>query len=203
MYTCIYYTYLSHLNHYTDDELLRLLKLGNEDAFDELYDRHSPTVRSLAYSKLTSIEAAREIVQNTFMHLWERRESLEIRALPNYLAVAVRYEVINHIKKQAHIQKYVDYCQSLENLIHDEAARDAELASLYEAIEQSLLRLPEKTQLIFKLSRVEYKSIAEIASLLNLSKQAIKYHITQSLKRLKSDLKEYIASITVLLLAYF
>lgn len=174
------------------------LKEGNEAAFQELYNRYAPTVRAVAYSKLNSVEAAKEIVQEIFMDLWERRSHLNIESLPKYLTVAVKYQVINHFKKQITIKKHAHYYKTFERIVGEETLQEVEFESLQEALEKGMSRLPPKTQTIFKLSRVEHKSIAEIADELNLSQQAIKYHITQSLKELRLHLKDFIVSVGIL-----
>lgn len=193
---------MSPLNNHTDAHLLLLLKQSDEAAFAQIYNRHAPKVRSIAYSKLNSIEGAQEIVQETFMNLWERRYSLNIESLSTYLAVAVKYQVINYIKKQVVIRKHCDYYRSFAKIIGEETSNDVELMNLYEALDAGVKKLPAKTQAVFKLSRLEHKSISEIAIELNLSQKAIKYLITRSLKELRFHLKEFIIS-AIFVLALF
>lgn len=194
---------MNPLKDHSDEQLLSLLRKDNEAAFAELFNRHAPKVRALAHAKLNSIEGAHEIVQETFMHLWERRESLNIDALPNYLAVAVKYQTFNYIRKKITVEKYNNYVKAFVQVITDETSESIELMGLKEAIEKGMSRLPQKTQTIFKLNRIEHKSIAEIAKELNLSQQAIKYHIGQSLKELRLHLKEFILTIGIITLLHF
>jgi len=69
-----------------------------------------------------------------------------------------------------------------------------EFSNLHDELEKGIRLLPKKTQVVFKLNRLEHKSIAEIAIELNLSQKAIKYHITRSLKELKYHLREFLFS---------
>ena len=124
---------------------------------------------------------------------------LQIDNPPNYLAITVKYQVINFIKKQLRVRKHAEYYKTFAKVINEETWQDVELANLYEAIEKGVRTLPEKTQIIFKMSRLEHKSIAEIAEQLNLSQKAIKYHITRSLKELRFHLREFILCIIFLL----
>jgi RNA polymerase sigma-70 factor (ECF subfamily) len=193
---------LSLSQNHTDNELLLLLKQNDEHAFAELYDRHAPKVRSIAYSKTNSIEGAQEIVQETFMRLWERRSSLVIDNLPNYLAVAVKYQVINYIKKQVSVEKHNEFYRTFAKVSAEETLQAVELMNLYDELEKGISRLPKKTQVVFKLNRLEHKSIAEISEKLNLSQKAIKYHITRSLKELKFYLREFIISSSAILVLF-
>jgi RNA polymerase sigma-70 factor (ECF subfamily) len=63
--------------------------------------------------------------------------------------------------------------------------------NLSEAVEVAVGHLPEKSREVFKLSRLEGRSNAEIANLLQLSEKAIEYHLTKSIKALRMRLKDY------------
>ena len=63
---------------------------------------------------------------------------------------------------------------------------------LAEAVEVAVNRLPEKSRQVFRLNRLEGKSIREIANLMKLSEKAIEYHLTKSIKELKVHLRDFI-----------
>jgi len=191
---------LGRLKNYTDQELLALIRKDDDEAFAELYNRYSPKVRALAFSKINSIEATQEIVQEIFSGIWERRESLYIEAVPNYLAVAVKYRAINYIKSQLAFRKYSNIYKAFVKVSEEETLEAVQFHNLTEAIEESVQKLPEKTQLVFRLNRMEGKSISEIAIKLKLSEKAIKYHISRSIKELRFHLKEFLISLTMILL---
>lgn len=68
-----------------------------------------------------------------------------------------------------------------------------EYNDLVKALEEKLKALPEKTQEVFRLNRLEGRSVSEIAHLLKLSEKAIEYHITRSRKELRLLLKDFLA----------
>ena len=190
---------MGRLKNYTDQELLALIRKDDNEAFAELYSRYSSKVRALAFSKVNSIEATQEIVQEIFSGIWERRDSLHIEAVPNYLAVAVKYRAINYIKSQLAFRKYSNLYKAFVKVSEEETLEAVQFHNLTEAIEESVQKLPEKTQLVFRLNRMEGKSIAEIAIKLKLSEKAIKYHISRSIKELRFHLKEFLISLTMIL----
>lgn len=191
---------MSSLKDHTDVDLLLLLTQNDDGAFSELYNRYAPMVRSIAFSKTNSIEGAQEIVQEIFLSMWERRASLKVDTLSNYLIVAVKYQVINYIKRQLRDNKYATYYKTFVKVSGEETLRVVEYKNLTDALEHGVQRLPKKTQVVFKLNRLEGKSIAEIADELKLSEKAIKYHITRSLKELKFYLKEFMISSSILMM---
>jgi RNA polymerase sigma-70 factor (ECF subfamily) len=64
---------------------------------------------------------------------------------------------------------------------------------LLQAVYKSINLLPSKTRDIFILSRIQHCSIKQIALQMNLTEKAVEYHITQSMKRLRILLHEFIA----------
>lgn len=185
---------------YTDQELLSQIGKDDEEAFAEFYNRYAKHVRSMAFSKVNTIEATQEIVQDIFASIWERRSSLHIHAVSNYLSVAVKYRTINHIKRQLAFRKYSNLYKAFVKVSEEKTLEAVEFNNLTEAIEEGVQKLPEKTQLVFRLNRMEGKSISEIAVKLNLSEKAIKYHISRSIKELRFHLKEFLISVSILLL---
>lgn len=188
---------MSDYKHYTDTELLALIKNDDDHAFAEFYNRYSKKIRALAFSKVSSLEATQEIVQDIFSDIWERRHSLDIHAVPNYLSVAVKYKVINYIKSTISFRKHSNFYKAFVKISEEETLKAVQYNDLTTALEEGVQKLPEKTKLVFKLNRLEGKSIAEIAVRLNLSEKAIRYHISRSLKELRFHLKEFLISVVL------
>ncbi len=188
---------MSYYKHYTDNELLALIKNDDDQAFAEFYNRYSKKIRALAFSKVNSLEATQEIVQDIFSDIWERRHSLDIQTVPNYLSVAVKYKVINYIKSTVSFRKHSNFYKAFVKISEEETLKTVQYNDLTTALEEGVQKLPEKTKLVFKLNRLEGKSIAEIAVRLNLSEKAIRYHISRSLKELRFHLKEFLISVVL------
>lgn len=181
--------------NYTDQQLLAFIKDDDDIAFAELYNRYSKKIRAQAFSKVNSLEATQEIVQDIFSDIWERRHVLDIQTVPNYLSVAVKYRVINYIKSTISFRKHSNFYKAFIKVSEEETLKAVQFNDLSTALEEGVQRLPEKTKLVFRLNRLEGKSITEIASKLNLSEKAIRYHISRSLKELRFHLKEFLISV--------
>lgn len=65
------------MNHKTDPELMDLVKNGDDLAFEVLYDRYSRAVMGFVYKIMQSDELAAEIVQETFIRIWDRCDKYE------------------------------------------------------------------------------------------------------------------------------
>jgi RNA polymerase sigma-70 factor (ECF subfamily) len=59
----------------TDENLLQLLHVGNENALGALYDRYGNVTYSLAFRMLGDVHAAEDAVQEAFINIWRRAGS--------------------------------------------------------------------------------------------------------------------------------
>ena len=175
-----------------DAQLLSRVVEHDEKAFHEIYVRYWKQVFLLAYKKVRNKEVAEELTQNLFVSLWSKRNENNIQSLQGWLFGSIKYGIINYYKSQLVHEKYLTFIQG--------GIREQELTpeqlmllkDLSETIEKGIHLLPKKTQRVFKLSRVENRSVKEISQALNISEKAVEYHITQSLKLLRIYLKDYL-----------
>lgn len=59
-----------------DQQLARRIKKGDVQAFDQLYERYSQRVYGFAFSMLKNREDAKEIVQETFLKIWNKHDKI-------------------------------------------------------------------------------------------------------------------------------
>jgi RNA polymerase sigma-70 factor (family 1) len=180
----------------TDEILVKLLKGGDEDALKEIYNRYWRPCYLHVIRKIRLNEAAEELVQNLFVSLWERRDTAQVSNLQAYLHAALKYQIITYIRASVVREKYLRSVK-LQGAEADPAKpSEAEsvllLHELSGAIETAVVQLPEKSRLIFRLSRFEHRSNKEISQSMAISEKAVEYHITQSLKLLRLHLKDFI-----------
>lgn len=173
-----------------------MLKDGNRDAFNEIYERFWLKLFVVAAKRIRSRDDAKDIVQDLFISLWLKRESLEIHAsLSAYLFTAIKYRIINHIESNIVRGSYleslskalVDYDNSTHETI---IKRDLE-----QFISSGIDQLSPKVKEVFVLSRKENLSIDEIAQRLNLSDQTVKNQISKAIKMLRIHLSDFSATL--------
>ena len=188
---------MPHFSTHTDQELLQAIRHDDEKAFAELFKRHWRKVHALAYARVRSREVTEEIVQDLFISLWDKRATQSIQHLSSYLYQAVKFKALNYIESRLVQEKYWNYYKNFIPQKEDATEIAVQYDDLMEAIEHGMQQLPEKSQKVFRLNRLEGHSITEIARLLNLSEKAIQYHLTQSVKKLRLHLKNYMLSILI------
>lgn len=176
---------------FSDEELLSSLIEGNQKAFEAIYSRYWYRLFGVAFHEIGTKEEAEEILHDVFESLWSRREEASIRNLSAYLVVAVKHRVTNYIKSCITQRKYQEYL--ILNEIQQSYATDeiVHFSDLSKAVDEVMKKLPERTSEVFRMSRFENLPVKEIASKLNISEKGVEYHITQSLKLLREQLRVY------------
>lgn len=174
----------------TEQALMTQMKIGDQSIFEYFFELHYEKLVRVAYRLVSDIEAAEDVVQEIFVKFWEQKETINIeKTLYGYLKQAVIFRSIDYLRKTKRLEeKLKNHAQtSLRlNLLTPEAQllTKENMAAIYEKIEA----LPEKSKLIFKLSRFEELSYAEIAEQLNISIKTVEYHISKALAILRESI---------------
>lgn len=170
--------------------LLLALQNGDAEAFTAIYKAYWYDMFLVANRKLRNKEAAEEIVQDIFLRLWRERGTLRIGNLNYYLFAAVRYEVIDHIRAKGQALEYTDYHESFNSIQDFNTENQLALDELLRVIDECLHILPEKTREIFRLHKLDHWPVARIAARFDLSEKAVEYHLTKSVRLVRTHLKE-------------
>lgn len=163
-----------------------------EETFHCLYEG----LHRYAYSLTGDNEVAKDVVQQVFMNLWERRDRLNIStSVKSYLFRAVHNFCINmHNRTVRH--------DSIDHLSDDEMSAVAgvqpelltEIKELQAIIEHTIELLPPHCRLVFKKSREENKSYPTIARELGISPKTVEAQMSKALKNIRSALEKYYAT---------
>ena len=175
-----------------EDQLLVLgLNQSHSAAFEEIYSRYWFKIYRISFNQTGNKEEAEELVQDVFLSIWNRRETIVINNLDLYLVISIKNKVYDLIRSKINFRKYQEHIILKEIDFHFNTDEIVNYTELTDAVEKVLSLLPEKSVHIFKKSRFENMNTKEIAVQMKLSEKAVEYHITKSLKFLKENLKDY------------
>ncbi len=183
-------------------ELLKLIKLGDEKAFRIIFNSYFP--RLLAFSKeyVNDTEVAKNLVQESFLKLWENRQTLKEESnLKAFLFQVLRNSSLNYLKAEKVKQKYEERLKhSYNEMVLNYGALkqlDFDVVSfneLTEIIDKTIRELPPQCKRVFELSRYQSLKNREIAEKLGISVKAVEGHMSKALKQLRTQLKEHFPS---------
>lgn len=186
---------------YSDTDLLARMAQGETRAFTELYERYWKIIFGYAFNRLRDKEKCREIVQDIFLSLWERRAVLKIKSLRDYLFRAVKYTLLDAMiegeKREEFSRRF--YALYPNGLLDNTIEEQENLEDLKVNIERSLSGLPDYYGKAFRLSRLEHLTTAEIAKRMNISVHSAENYLTVALKHLRGSLGEMMIVVWVVL----
>lgn len=170
---------------------------------DPFYDEKYHHVFNMWYSPLcnycyfliNNYDAAEDIVQDLFVHLWENWERMKtIDSIKGYLFKSVKNRSINYLKQHSKemildpMDNTMDFFVNNNLPVASEMVENKELETI---IEKAIVQLPSRCRTIFMLKRVDEMSNKEIASRLNISIKTVEAQMTIALKRLYQFVSEH------------
>ena len=151
-----------------------------------MFRKFQPGLVRFAFVHLRSMEDAREVVQEVFINIWEKRSSLKFDdELRYYLYRAVKNASLNLLKRRR-----LD-TTSLEEAVTAAAEQEeeGETQVRYKAVMAQINLLPEICREIFLMSRVEGLSHKEIAEILEIAPKTVENQIGIALKKIRDGMK--------------
>lgn len=169
------------------------LKSGDYKAFENLFSKFYEPLCRYAYSILRSMDESEDAVQQVFYKLWDQHGALEIRtSINSYLYRMVHNACLNRVKQinlhGEHNNEYITEQNNIENNTESGLLTN----ELQERINAAIEQLPPRCREVFKLSRVQQMSYAEISEQLGISTNTVEVQVVKALKSLRVSLKDYL-----------
>lgn len=194
-----------------DAALVRELVQGSEAALATLYDRHGEAIFASAYRLAADRGIAEEVVQETFLALWNRAELFDpaVGSLPAWLHAIGRNRAVDRLRAAGRRPRLVavsssarldeSETQGLERAVASgtvvaggaqprgpEEAVDA--AGLRDAIRTAMVAMPDHERTVILLAYQEELSQTEIADRLDWPLGTVKTRTRRALLRLREAL---------------
>lgn len=185
------------------NSLILNLRNGERTAFEEIYQDFFGVIYHLSLQYLHDEKVSEEIVQDSFMKLWEIRETLnEQFNVRNFLYTITKNNCLNYLRNQKIAFKHQESIKYLEMQFNYEALEKlgnyVEFEELREKIDLAIAALPDDLRETFLLSRYEDLHYKEIAEKLSISVKTVEARMSKVLRILRLELKDYVTMICLI-----
>ncbi len=165
----------------------------DEQTLEVLFRSHFKGLCLFAFGFVKDGETAKEIVQDAFVNLWEKRLTIDPgKPVKSYLSTTVRNKCLNYLRDH---KKFSNDLLELENLSHNLADDQADKlveSDLREQISHAIAELPEKCREIFIMSRHQNMKYQQIADKLQISVKTVETQMSKALQHMRIRLAEYL-----------
>lgn len=183
------------------------LRDGDNNAYEQIYKTLYPRLFYFVREYIADEEVVRNILQDTFLSLWEKRAILfEDFNLNAWLYTVTKNKALKHLRHQEYVNQFSSEKKLAfnENMLNAFALErlDTSVIAFHEieqVVEKTLNNLPPKYREVFIMSRFDSLKNREIAEKLTISEKTVEAHITKTLKILRVALKDYLPFVICLL----
>ncbi|RPD39597.1 RNA polymerase sigma factor [Chitinophaga barathri] len=183
-----------------DKELIRLICMSDYAAFEELHRRYWQKLHQLAYRKIGDRQETFDLLQEMFIELWEKRETLHFGdELGGWLQKRLWFKLSGYFRtkgfREKHQENFRQYLGSETGSLRFDPAELRELTASYEdlmaVIQKTIEDMPERMREVFLLNRSGQQSVNDIALQLNISPKTVRNQLERAIARLRKSTESY------------
>ena len=184
-------------NQNNGDRLFESIRQGDIGAYEMLFKKYYLSMCMIARRIVEDEDVAKDLVQEIFIRLWEKRETYDFRETADiFLYVSVRNKCFDYLRSR----KNLPLQEGLSAAGNEYFFRDILIEEeTYRIIMEAIDALPVQSGRVIKLS-LEGKQNKEIAEILGISVNSVKTLKYNALSTLKEVLKDHFYILIILLL---
>lgn len=158
----------------------------NDKVFENIFKTHAKEVKRFVFFKTKDMDAAEDIVQDSFVKLWKNCDTVAYSTVKSFLFTVANHLFLNSVVHK----KVVDKHQ--QSIPKDSTNESPEFIMMEQEflikLETAISDLPEKQREVFLLSRIEKKKYNEISELLEISIKAVEKRMHLALLALREKI---------------
>ena len=155
----------------------------NINEYNRCVDEHDDGLYRFLLKSIRDKEVARDLVQESFMKLWQKHKEVEYPKSKSYLFTTGYHTMIDHIRKNSRNV-------SFETVEYSEQSYETGYSDLKEILNEAIEQLPVDQKSVVLLRDYEGYSYKDISDITNLSEAQVKVYIY----RARLFLKKYIVN---------
>src|SRR5215831_15051549 len=181
-----------------DADLARRLRARDPRVMSTLYDRYGKLAYSLIFRMVRDASAAEDLVQETFLRVWNRAQSFDAQrgALGPWILTVARNRAIDHLRSsQARTTSGVLELDRLEDpALFTQLEQSALSIDRARKLKAAFTKLTEQQRTVIELAYYEGLSQTEMAERMNQPLGTVKTWVRAALKALRQELTEAVVA---------
>lgn len=180
---------------YDERRLVLELAAGDEQAYKEIYLHYENAILNLVVKYVKSVELAKDVSQDVFIKIWEKREVLpDVQYFQAYLFQVARHESINMLRAAGRSDvakgEIARHFQDNPGFFDDETLQ----RDYRSFIQRTLDSLSPRSREIFLLCREQGKTYEEVAAALGISRNNVRNHMVAALRKFRDAAENELGS---------
>ena len=175
-----------------EKKLFARIAENDEEAFTIVFHHYNRRIYPFVLKMIKSEVMAEEIVQEVFMKLWSKRETLaEIKSPQSFIFTMATNRTLDYLKKLSNESRMIkEIGKAMGQLRNNEIEEWFDGKGSEYLIYEAINALPPQRQLVYKLSRQHGKSYKEIGQELNISPKTVQAHLVEAIRSIKEYLQK-------------
>lgn len=172
---------------YNERDLLLLIANSDKQAYQQLFDRYWGQVYGTCLRLTKSPELSKDLAQDIFLKLWERRSKLpEVKSVNAWLYTVSRNLISDFIRKNVLSPSNADELKEYFSSDELDTQERLEYLELETLVKKAVGQLSPQLRQVFMLSRYEELSHEEIALRMGISRASSKVYIVRALAQIRA-----------------
>lgn len=155
--------------------------------FEEIFNKHSQTLRNYIYYKCGNTQQAEDIVQESYIKLWDNCSKIIFEKAKSFLYTVANNRFFNEVAHKKVVLEHQRRSISTDKT-NETPQFILEEEEFYQKLKKVIADLPEKQREVFLLSRIDKKKYAEIAEILGISVKAVEKRMSKALLIIKEKI---------------
>ena len=177
------------------DQYVKKLIAGSYDAFTSLYHMYAPQLYSFIFSLTESTSITSDIVQETFVKIWVKREEIrEDLSFKSYLFTIAKNDLMDEFRRQMKNPAFSDYMSlrlSEEPSEENQIERSVDFDEFNRRLQRAKRKVTPRQAQIFELNKEYGLSVEEIADQLNIKEQVVRNQLSLALSVIRREMGEF------------
>lgn len=174
-------------------------RIGNRQDFESLFRAHFNELCRIAMPILRDSDQVKDAVQEVFIDLWRKKDQLEVQSsFKAYLYKAVVYKALDHIRKQARIDRSEGAYRASRPYQNETTAETVAGNEMQAIVQAGIDKMPPRCAMVFTLSRYQGLKNREIAENMDISIKTVENQLGKALKIMRAHLEPYLQLIIAL-----